>query len=95
MHINREEFLLLSRRGSVPPATRAGPRHPGYDLAEGRDELRARPWVLRSMAAAVGGMLQHPPRSEGRAGAAEQVDRATYLELEFAVGFGFEDDPRP
>jgi hypothetical protein len=95
MYLNREEFLLLSRRGSVPPAIRAGPRHPEYDLAASLDELRPRPWVLRSMAAALGGMLRHAPRSDGGAGAADQVDRAAYLELEFAVGFGFEDEPRP
>lgn len=83
MYYNRDEFMLLSRRGSVPPATRHGPpgRHPGQgDLPAGE------PWLLQLLGGAIRSMARH--RS-----AVGYADRESYREMEFAVGFGAEDEP--
>ena len=96
MYFNRDEFMLLSRGGRVPPAVRAGPPrrdHEVYDL-----DLPARqPWLVELAAAAVHGMVRHR-RSAAGAGRAPVgsdgvADRDGYLELEFAVGFVSDDEP--
>jgi hypothetical protein len=94
MHINRDEYMLLSRRGSVPPATRAGPRSP---YLQRYDPLPPAPGLRSRVSSAVGGIRgrlsgsgpEHPSptRSHG------YVERESYMELEFAVGFGVEDEP--
>ena len=95
MHYNRDEFLLLSRGGRVPPAVRAGPR--GRDPLVGPGgALAAEPWLLQALRAAVAGMLRQArsaaePRES--APAVGYVDPEGYLEMEFAVGFAADDDP--
>jgi hypothetical protein len=82
MYYNRDEFLVWSRTGRVPPgAPRAGPTHPRHELPP------AEPWLLQAAVAAVAGMLRH-----GRAKPPE-LDRDAYLALEFEVGFAADDDP--
>jgi hypothetical protein len=96
MHINRDEFMLLSRRGSVPRATRAGPDSPSVQRYE--PDPRA-PRLGARVSAAVGGIRgrlsgsgsgPERPRSARTHGYAEQE---SYIELEFTVGFGVEDEP--
>lgn len=94
MHINRDEFMLLSRRGSVPPATRAGP--PSRSVQRYEPDPPA-PRLKERVSAAVGGIRgrlsgsgperPHSARSHGYA------EQESYVELEFAVGFGVEDEP--
>jgi hypothetical protein len=104
MHYNRDEFMLLSRGGRVPPAVRAGP--PGRDPLLGPGgALVGEPWLLQALSAAVAGLLRHARRaapaqgsarvqsSAGRAPASGYADPEAYLELEFAVGFAAEDEP--
>jgi hypothetical protein len=91
VYFNRDEFMLLSRQGRVPPAVRAGPPGPRHEIPA------AEPWLLQLMAAAVHGALRHArpgaPRPQDAGGSPGSVDRDTYLELEFAVGFAAEDEP--
>ena len=82
MYYNRDEFLLLSRGGRVPPAVRAGPAPPAPQLAA------AEPWLIQLAVAAVAGMLRRGRESGAR------LDRDAYLELEFAVGFAADEEPR-
>ncbi|HWE10488.1 MAG TPA: hypothetical protein VG325_14140 [Solirubrobacteraceae bacterium] len=88
MYYNRVEFMLLSRGGRVPPATRDGPPGRLYDYGDGRyRRLPPRePWLLQMLSAAMRGMLRH-----GQAGG--YADRDSYREMEFAVGFGADDEP--
>jgi hypothetical protein len=83
MYYNRDELLLLSRGGRLPPAVRAGPPHPRPELPP------AEPWLLQLAVAAVAGMLR---RGGGRQ---TRIDRDAYMELEFAVGFAADDEPWP
>jgi hypothetical protein len=94
MHINRDEFMLLSRRGSVPPATRAGPHSRSVQRYEPGPPA---PRLAARVSAAVGGIrgwlsgsASERPRSARGHGYAEQE---SYIELEFTVGFGVEDEP--
>lgn len=89
MFYDKDEFLLLSRGGRVPPAVRAGP--PRGDPAPPGE-----PWLLQAFAAALAGMLRPggaPAESPKSAPATGYVDPEGYLELEFAVGFVAEDEP--
>jgi hypothetical protein len=99
MHIMRDEFLLLSRTGRMPPG------HPRAGPAQHRHELPpTEPWVLQTALAVLAGMLRHrrdggavgqAPDAVGQAPApgAGYADPETYLQLEFAVGFATEDEP--
>lgn len=89
MFLNRDELALLSRGGRVPRALRPAPAglHERAVTAAGPAGWRVRlaPGRLR------------PTRATGRAPAAVAPARAPipsqrYLELEFAVGFGVEDE---
>jgi hypothetical protein len=99
MYYNRDEFMLLSRRGSVPPTAGAGPPGRLYDHGEHRSGglPPAEPWLLQLLGAAVRGMLRHgqggAPRPSGAGATGGYADRESYLELEFAVGFGADDEP--
>ncbi|HWE12395.1 MAG TPA: hypothetical protein VG365_02730 [Solirubrobacteraceae bacterium] len=101
MYYNRDELMLLGRRGSVPPAARAGPPGRLYDYGDGRYRRLppAEPWLLQLLGAAVRRMLRHgrggAARPGGRGPAVGYADRESYLELEFAVGFAAEDEPWP
>jgi hypothetical protein len=107
MLLNRDELLLLSRSGRVPPATRAGPRPripppaalPGRDSpASPRSGRAVRGLSLagvrralhrsdrRGPVAPVGPARPRCPLTQGYA------DPASYLELEFAVGFVAEEE---
>jgi hypothetical protein len=95
MHYNRDEFLLLSRGGRVPPAVRAGPASRDPLVGPG-GALAGEPWLLQALSAAVAGMLRHArPAGEPRRESAPAVgyaDPEGYLELEFAVGFAADDE---
>jgi hypothetical protein len=92
MHIMRDEFLLLSRTGRMPPGhPRAGPVQHHHELPP------PEPWVLQTALAVLAGMLRHR-RAGGAVGqppapGAAYADPETYLQLEFAVGFATEDEP--
>jgi hypothetical protein len=88
MYYNRAEFMLLSRGGRLPPATGEGPPGRLYDYGDGqyRRLPPGEPWLLQLLRAAVRGMVRQP-----RAGS--YADRDSYRELEFAVGFGADDEP--
>lgn len=79
MYLNRDELMLLSRGGRVPPATRAGPPRPQPPGGErsGRRGWR-RPTGRRD--------------AHGSRGPGAYARRDTYVELEFAVGFGADDE---
>jgi hypothetical protein len=86
MQMNRDEFLLLSRQGRVPPAVRAGPgRRPvpepfGRPAPGGRGRLGAGvARALASVAARVRARLRDPLRGRRR------IDAESYRELEFPV----------
>ena len=91
MYYNRDEFLLLSRGGRVPPRT--GPPRPRPQPSAGE------PWLMRLAGSALSGMLGSGPtgaeRVSPRGPAAGYADRQSYLELEFAVGFAADDEPWP
>ena len=97
MYYNRDELLLLSRTGRVPPAVRAGPRSRDPLIGPG-GALRGEPRLLQAFGAAVSRMLQRGrcivagPQRES-APAVGYADPEGYLELEFAVGFAAEDEP--
>lgn len=63
MQFNRDEYLLLSRRGSVPPALRSGPRprpewQPETQPSRGRSlEARSRGAVRTKASRPVEGVL--------------------------------------
>ncbi len=80
MYYDRDEFLLFSRGGRVPPAVRAGPPRAQPELPP------PEPWLLQMARAAVAGMLRRDRHQDAR------LDRDAYLELEFAVGFAADDD---
>jgi hypothetical protein len=82
MYYNRDEFLVWSRTGRVPPgAPRAGPPHPRHELPS------AEPWLLQMAVAAVAGMLRRDGGKNAR------LDPDDYLKLEFAVGFAADEEP--
>lgn len=106
MYINRDEFLLLSRRGSVPRSSGAGPPRPFGEPDPGHRRRRSpgvaadhgaggRAWLRRVVAPARGATSPNAgarPAELPRMPARGYVDREAYLELEFAVGFGAEDE---
>lgn len=97
MYYNQDEFLLLSRTGRVARSG-AGPPRPLYVPGEALpDRSPGAPWLLRAVGAALSGMWRHTRdgRTPGPAGPpdAETAAFENYLELEFAVGFGAEDEP--
>jgi hypothetical protein len=92
MHYSRDELMLFRRCGVVPPASRPGPSRRRVRLrANDPGQVRPAaeppvPWLLGLAASVLGSAATRPvPRSEA-------ADRETYLELEFAVGFGAEDE---
>ncbi len=103
MYYDRDEFMLLSRTGRVPPATRAGPRSDEDRVRHRADCLAARSeaGILRRMVRALAWRRPAPAPADGgrdprRAQAVHgYADRDSYLELEFAVGFGIEDEKLP
>ena len=101
MYLNRDELMLLSRGGRAPAASRAGPRYRDWlepHEREGLRVIRARsrrsprgPLVPRlRRVLRGGGRAEHEPaRSPSIRGYAEHE---RYVEMEFAVGFGVEDE---
>ena len=92
MYYNRDEFLLFSRTGRVPPAVRAGPRARDPLIGPG-GALAGEPWLLQLVRDALAG-LRHRRRcivagapQHDAAPAVGYADPEGYLELEFAVGF--------
>jgi len=85
MQHNRDDFTLLMRAGRTPHEMRAGP---SGTLRPARVPSAARPERGRVARAAAGlaALLS------GRAARRRCLDRREYLELEFAVGFGAEED---
>ena len=96
MFQHKDEYMLLSRGGRVPPATRAGP-HYRNRLSPAEVELagirprrgRLRRWASDVRRRIVGGPSRGPAQSPGIGGYA---DSESYFELEFAVGFAVEDE---
>jgi hypothetical protein len=101
MYLNTDELLLLSRGGRVAPVSRAGPRYRDWLEPHQRESLTVvRAWGRRSLRRrrtarlreALGGggpFSRQPARAPQFSGYA---DRETYVELEFAVGFGAEEE---
>ncbi|HEX4009681.1 MAG TPA: hypothetical protein VHX62_06720 [Solirubrobacteraceae bacterium] len=101
MYQSKDELWLLSRGGRVPPVSRAGPRyrdrlapHDREAALAGRSRGRLpvpalRPARLRR-ALGGGGRADHEPaRAPSIRGYASPE---SYVELEFAVGFGTEEE---
>lgn len=95
MYHNRDQFVLLNGR-----VIKISPPSPGYRSPEdcGLPPPSPPPWLLSAMVGTVRRMLQHPAPSRADdpkrpARPARPIDRASYLELEFAVGFGPDDEP--
>lgn len=96
MFQHNDEYMLLSRGGRVPPASRAGPRYRnGLSPAElqrvgirpGRGWLKRRASQVRRRVGGRRGRV--PAQSPGIGG---YTDGESYFELEFAVGFAVEDE---
>src|SRR5262249_22876119 len=97
MHLNRDEFLLLSRTGRGPYSTRAGPG-PDERLEAGLTPQHLRRRVRGGLTLTRAGLgLRHVlgPRS-GRSVRPSRtvgpIDEDTYFEMEFAVGFPAEEE---
>lgn len=92
MHYSRDELMLFRRCGVVPPATRPGPprRRVGPKANDAGDVAPVAeppvPWLLGLAASVLSSAARRPAPQRGSA------DDQTYLELEFAVGFGAEDE---
>ena len=101
MYQSKDELWLLSRGGRVAPVSRAGPRYrdrlapPERDRVQvqaSRDRLRAHalsPARLRR-ALGGGGRAEREPARAPSIG--DYASSESYVELEFAVGFGVEDE---
>ena len=78
MYMNRDEFLLLSRRGQVPRAVRTGPPTSMPPMARGRGRRgRSRRAVVRDAVRTALTVMR--VRSRGR----RQLDADAYRALEF------------
>lgn len=100
MHVRHDELCLLSRTGRYP-ASRAGgkrgpappPRPPTRPPGHGGGH---RGLVSRALSGCRRAL--HRPSERGistpsRTGPTAYAQRDTYVELEFAVGFGTDDEP--
>lgn len=81
---DRDDFTLLARAGRVPHQLRAGPSG-RLRPVRADPRRRVRPGRPGPALRALARRLPLPSRRRG-------LDRGEYLELEFAVGFGAEDD---
>ncbi len=101
MYLNTDELMLLSRGGRVPPVARAGPRYRDWLAPHERESLTPR---RSGTGLAVRGLM--PARLRQVLGGGERGERQSarspsmhgyadhdrYFEMEFAVGFGVEDE---
>ncbi|MGH2913879.1 MAG: hypothetical protein ACRDMX_02715 [Solirubrobacteraceae bacterium] len=78
MNRDRDEYLLLARAGRTPHRLRGGPARDRASPMRPRERVRR-------LGVAVAGRLP-------ALGRRDRLDRLDYLELEFAVGFGVEDE---
>jgi hypothetical protein len=101
MYQNKDELWLLSRAGRVPPVSRAGPRY--RDRLAPHDRETALPGRSRGRVPALALAPARLRRALGGGGRAEReparapsirgyASPETYVELEFAVGFGVEEE---
>lgn len=85
MQFSRDEYLLLSRTGRVPHSARPRPDpHPVSELS--------RPAIRFPLDGWIGAARAGVRSLRGRRGSAAGVPDS-YLELEFVVGFGADDEP--
>jgi hypothetical protein len=97
MHLNRDEFLLLSRTGRGPYSTRAGPG-PDERFEAGLTARRLRRRARSGLTLRRDGLgLRHvlgsrSGRSARVSRAVPHLDEETYFEMEFAVGFPAEEE---
>ncbi|MGH2872249.1 MAG: hypothetical protein ACRDL5_07270 [Solirubrobacteraceae bacterium] len=92
---DRDDYTLLMRAGRVPHEMRAGPSgrlRPGRAYTPAPDR-RPVPRARRPALAGLRQLMRSPRgRRPQRLPATPPLDRQSYLELEFAVGFGVEDE---
>jgi len=105
MYQHKDELWLLSRGGRVPPASRAGPRYRDrlspYDreaalAGRARGRLSAGPAVLPRLRSRRRQAIGGGGRGEREPALAPSIrgyaSPESYVELEFAVGFGVEEE---
>lgn len=104
MYLNRDEYLLLSRSGRIPRPGRPGPgrlrEQPPAELRRLAVEAGGAASLPGAATAGLRRLLRRRGDGRVRPGARARspqrlsgyADRETYVELEFAVGFGVEEE---
>lgn len=104
MHVRHDELYLLSRTGRFPVSERSRNSSPPRPAPPPRPPTRPpghggghRGLVARAVsgcrgALRRGGEHEHGVSAPGRTGPSAYARRESYVELEFAVGFGAEDE---